>query len=248
MNEIPISIILPTYNSAQFLPRTIESVLQQDYENFELLVLDNASVDDTPSIVSRYKDTRIRSVRHSANLGMVGNINYGIAASHGKFGIILCADDHWLPSFLSCSVQNQLERPGLTFTNSAVLQGGCEGLIRNVFHGIRTVSPWRLVRHLHGVPLSSLMFPLGSSREFFDERLPFNCDLEFVLRLLICRDLPLTFIDWPGVLVNIHAGNETHLYNVRDENIKLLEVLLQYTPYGALRMVIALQLSRLRYA
>jgi len=248
MTSPHVSIVLPSYNSAHFLPHTIESVLQQDYGDYELLVLDNASTDDTPEIVSRYADPRIRAVRHPVNLGMVGNINHGIDAARGRLGIILCADDHWAPDFLARSVARQEARPGLTFTNSVVRQGSQEMIFRNVFRGLVTIRPWRLTRHLHGIPLSSLMFPLGSSRERFDSRLPFNCDLEFVLRQMIRRGLQLTFIDWPGVYVNLHEHNETRRYDIRQENIKLLEIVSRYTPPGWLRAILAIQLTRLRHA
>ncbi len=248
MTSPHVSIVLPSYNAAQFLPHALDSVLQQDFHDYEVLVLDNASTDATPEVVAQYTDPRIRAVRHPVNLGMVGNINFGIDNARGRLGIILCADDHWAPDFLSRSLAHQRTRPGLTFTNSLVRQDGRETVFRNVFHGVDVVRPWRLIRHLHGIPLSSLMFPLGESRERFDDRLPFNCDLEFVLRQMVRRKLPLTFIDWPGVCVNLHEHNETRRYDIRKENNKLLEIVSHYTPPGWLRTVLALQRMRLRHA
>ncbi|OWY37865.1 hypothetical protein CEK28_14530 [Xenophilus sp. AP218F] len=245
MTSPHISVILPSYNSAHFLPRSIESVLQQDFDDYELLVLDNASTDATQEIVARHADPRIRAIRHQVNLGMVANINYGIDNANGRLGVILCADDYWSPDFLSRSIAVQQTRPGLTFTNSMVKQDGKETVFPNVFHGLHVIRPWRLLRHLHGIPLSSLIFPLGANRARFDDRLPFNCDLEFVLRQMIRRGLPLTFIDWPGVYVNLHEHNETRRYDIRQENIKLLEIVSRYTPRGWLRTVLALQHTRL---
>jgi glycosyltransferase involved in cell wall biosynthesis len=243
-----VSVIVPSYNSAHFLGRTLESVLQQDFADYELLVLDNASTDDTSAVVARYADPRLRSIRHATNLGMVSNINHGIEQARGRLGIVLCADDHWQPGFLSRSVRQQQDRPGLTFTNSLVRQDGQERLFANVFHGHQVIRPWRLVRHLHGIPLSSLMFPLGTERERFDPRLPFNCDLEFVLRQTIRRRRSLTFIDWPGVCVNLHDANETRRYDIREENRRLLDIAASYTPPGPLRALLALQRMRLRHS
>jgi glycosyltransferase involved in cell wall biosynthesis len=247
MTSPHVSVILPSYNSAHFLPRTIESVLQQEFEDYELLILDNASTDATQDIVAQYADPRIRTVRHPENIGMVGNINYGIDDARGDLGVILCADDHWSPDFLSRSIASQRMRPGLTFTNSMVRQDGRETVFRNVFHGLHVIHPWHLARHLHGIPLSSLMFPLGVHRERFDDRLPFNCDLEFALRQMIRRSLTLTFIDWPGVHVNLHEHNETRRYDIRQENLKLLKIVSRYTPPGWLRTILALQRMRLRH-
>lgn len=248
MTSPHVSIILPSYNSAHFLPRTIDSVLQQDFDNYELLILDNASTDATPEIIAQYTDPRIQSVRQPVNLGMVGNINYGIDHARGRLGVILCADDHWAPDFLSRSIAHQQIHPGLTFTNSHICQDGRITVFRNPLTGFKTIRPWRLARHMYGIPLSSLMFPLSAKRERFDDRLPFNCDLEFVLRQTIRCDLPLTFIDWPGVYVNLHEHNETRRYDIRQENIKLLEIVSGYTPLSLLRVVMALKRFRLRYA
>ena len=248
MSPPHVSVILPSYNSAYFLPRAIDSVLQQDFEDYELLVLDNASTDATPEIVARYSDPRVRFVRHPLNLGMVGNINYGIDWARGSLGVILCADDYWAPDFLSRSVASQRMRSGLTFTNSIVRQNGREKIFSNPFKGLHAVRPWRLIRHFHGIPLSSLMFPLAVPRERFDHRLPFNCDLEFALRLMVCRRLPLTFIEWPGIYVNLHERNETRRYDIRQENIKMLEIVSRYTPPGWLSATIAFQYIKLRYA
>lgn len=247
MNFPLVSIILPSYNSAHFLPHTIDSVLQQDFDDYELLVLDNASTDATPEIVALYTDPRIRAVRHQVNLGMVGNINYGIDNARGRLAVILCADDHWAPDFLSRSLVYQRMHPGLTFTNSFICQKGRTTVFPNPLVGFEKIPPWRLARHMYGIPLSSLMFPLSAEREHFDDRLPFNCDLEFVFRQVILRDLSLTFIDWPGVYVNLHEHNETRRYNIRQENIKLLEIVSAYTPPSWLRLVMALKRFRLRY-
>lgn len=242
-----VSIILPTYNAADFLPFAIESVLEQTWQDYELLILDNASTDHTPQVVARFSDARLRTVRQEQNLGMVGNINYGLDMARGRLGVVLCADDHWSANFLERSVRLQQARSGLTFTNSVVRQNGRQTVFPNVFHGQCDIAAWRLVRHLHGIPLSSLMFPLDTARVRFDDRLPFNCDMEFVLRLMIRYRQPLSFIDWPGVCVNLHEDNETRRYDIRKENIKLLEIVSRYTPLGALRLMLALKRARLNY-
>lgn len=247
MNLPHVTVILPSYNSAHFLSRTIISVLEQDFADFELLVLDNASTDATPDVVAGFADGRIRAVRHPSNLGMVGNINYGIRHARGQLAVILCADDHLAPDFLTRSLQEQARRPGLTFSNSLVCQNGQEQVFPNVFSGRRDLAPWRLARHLHGIPLSSLMFPLGAQREYFDERLPFNCDLEFVMRQIVQQRQPLTFMDWPGVVVNLHSANETRRYDIQKENIKLVDIVSRYTPFGLFRIILALQRMRLSH-
>jgi glycosyltransferase involved in cell wall biosynthesis len=75
-----VSIVLVTYNRERFVGRTIECILAQTYGNFELLICDDCSTDDTQSVCEGYarRDARIRYVRNPSNLGMPGNLNNGI--------------------------------------------------------------------------------------------------------------------------------------------------------------------------
>ena len=70
-----ISVLIPTYNYARFLPAAVESVLAQDFREFELLISDDASTDGSAEVIRSYaeRDSRIRFRLHTANLGMVKN-------------------------------------------------------------------------------------------------------------------------------------------------------------------------------
>lgn len=87
------SVCIPTYNYAQFLPEAIESVLHQRFGDYELLIQDNCSTDNTDEVVARFDDPRISYVKNSSNLGMFGNLNKVCARSRGKYIKVLCADD-----------------------------------------------------------------------------------------------------------------------------------------------------------
>jgi glycosyltransferase involved in cell wall biosynthesis len=102
MNE-KISVVIPTYNRAHLLRGAIESVFTQKYDNYELLILDNASEDDTSSVVQRYSrdDDRIKYIRNSKNLGMIGNWNEGLRIAAGDYICVLMDDDRLKPNFLS---------------------------------------------------------------------------------------------------------------------------------------------------
>ena len=242
-----ISIILPTYNSAKFLEKAVESALDQTFSDFELIIVDNASSDSTTELIRKFSDQRIKYIRYAENIGMVNNINKGLGLACGKLGVILCADDHWNSAFLERSVRTQESNPGLTFTNCITVRDGIETLYRNVHQGHENIAAWRLVRHLHGIPLSSLMFPLHSELVGFDPLLPFNCDLEFVLRSMLQLGGRLTMIDWPGVYVSLHGSNETLRYDIRLENIKLLKIVASHTYNPLLRLLIKLKMKRLQF-
>ena len=96
--DIPlISIIIPCFNQAEFLAEAIESVTQQTYRNFEIIVVDDGSSDNTKEVVSDFSD--VRYIRHH-NRGLAGARNTGIWASKGDYLIFLDADDKLLPKAL----------------------------------------------------------------------------------------------------------------------------------------------------
>ncbi len=94
------SVVIPTYNRARLLPRALESVLGQTLDDFELLVVDDASTDDTAAVVASYEDPRIRCLALEENGGVANARNAGIAAASGTFVSFLDDDDEYLPEFL----------------------------------------------------------------------------------------------------------------------------------------------------
>jgi glycosyltransferase involved in cell wall biosynthesis len=102
MDHPLISIIITTYNYCEMLPLALESACGQDYPNFEVLVLDNASTDGTERLMGEFSnDARIRYIRNDSNIGMVANHNKGFALSRGEYIVYLSADDMLMPDHLS---------------------------------------------------------------------------------------------------------------------------------------------------
>lgn len=98
MNDQPlVSIILPTYNREQYIRKAIDSVLDQTYRNFELIIINDGSTDETTEIVSEFskKDLRVRIITNKVNLGLVKTLNRGIRDALGKYIARLDDDDFW---------------------------------------------------------------------------------------------------------------------------------------------------------
>lgn len=91
-----VSVILPTFNRSHVLKRSIESVLRQSYDNFELIVVDDGSTDTTEEIVNSYKDKRIKYIRYETNKGANAARNIGIENSKGEYIAFQDSDDEWL--------------------------------------------------------------------------------------------------------------------------------------------------------
>lgn len=100
-----ISICIPTFNRVDLLSFAIESVLEQTYQDWELIICDDGSRDRTPELMSRCQDSRIKYIRHSHNVGKSNNMRSGFEAATGEFFIKFDDDDRLTPEFLTHTVK-----------------------------------------------------------------------------------------------------------------------------------------------
>ena len=108
-----VSVIIPTYNRAYILPDAIESVLQQTYTNFELIVVDDGSTDETGQVVKRFTDSRICCLQHGNNRGYSAALNTGLAAATGDLIAFIDSDDLWRQEKLQAQVVFLQDQPGI---------------------------------------------------------------------------------------------------------------------------------------
>lgn len=107
-----LSVIIPAYNYGRFLKQTISSVLDQGYEDIEILVLDNASTDGTSEVVASFaKESCVRYLRNSRNVGPSYNVLNGIQIAQGRYLSLLMADDYYNPGYLSRLLPRLLRKP-----------------------------------------------------------------------------------------------------------------------------------------
>jgi glycosyltransferase involved in cell wall biosynthesis len=102
MESILFSICIPNYNYSRFIKATIQSVLDQDYHNFEIIVSDNASTDDSEEVVLAFGDPRIKFLRNKYNIGFSPNLDKATATAKGDYILLLSSDDLMKPGALSC--------------------------------------------------------------------------------------------------------------------------------------------------
>lgn len=203
-----VSVIIPTYNRAQMVARAIDSVLAQDFTDFELIVVDDGSSDDTARIFDRYGD-RLIFLRQS-NSGVSAARNRGIRAASGQLITFLDSDDLWLPEKLSHQVSFFDDHP------EALIHQTEEIWIRNG----RRVNPKKRHRKLSGdIFVSSLELCLVSPSAvmmrkalfdeigLFDENLPACEDYDLWLRVS-CRH-PVYLTD--TALIIKHGGHADQL-------------------------------------
>lgn len=92
-----VSVVVPTHNRAELLRMSIQSILAQTYQNLEIIVVDDASTDITPQVVTGFNDQRIRYIRHNQKRGGSAARNTGIRAASGVYIAFLDDDDQWEP-------------------------------------------------------------------------------------------------------------------------------------------------------
>jgi len=93
-NKIPlISVVIPVYNGERFLDESIQSILNQTFKDFEFIIINDASTDNSLEIIKKYKDKRIRLINNKKNQGVSDSTNLGLIAAKGKYIANLGADD-----------------------------------------------------------------------------------------------------------------------------------------------------------
>ncbi len=194
-----VSVIIPTYNRGWILKETIDSVLAQDFTDFELIVVDDGSTDNTQGILDSYKEDII--VLQQQNKGVSSARNRGIVSASGQFIAFLDSDDLWLPKKLSTQVDFFNTNPDALICQTE------EKWIRN---SIR-VNPKKRHKKLSGdifepslylclVSPSAVMMKrsLFEKTGMFDESLPACEDYDMWLRIS-CR-YPVYLIDTPLII------------------------------------------------
>jgi glycosyltransferase involved in cell wall biosynthesis len=88
-----VSFVIPCYKLAHLLPQCIESLLRQSYGDFEVLIMDDSSPDDTPRVAKSFNDARVQHIRNEPNLGHLKNYNKGIRLAQGEYVWLISADD-----------------------------------------------------------------------------------------------------------------------------------------------------------
>lgn len=110
MKSPKVSVVIPAYNRAGTLSRSVMSVLAQTEGDFELIVVDDGSTDQTPALRSRLRDPRIRWKHHSLNRGPAAARNTGVRAARGEWIAFLDSDDEWLPRKLEIQLNHVSEK------------------------------------------------------------------------------------------------------------------------------------------
>lgn len=205
-----VSVIIPAYNHGRFLSETVSSVLAQTYQDFELVVVDDGSTDNTRQVVNIFRDPKIKYL-YQENRGLSAARNTGIHASAGEYIALLDSDDIWLPRKLELQVGLLDSHPAAALVYSdAYLFDDQTGTITGRFLDGKGVFSGKVLRHLLSIQFikpstAVIRRSVFETVGYFDESIREVQDRDMWLR--IARQFDLEGIDMPLVKVRSHATN-----------------------------------------
>jgi glycosyltransferase involved in cell wall biosynthesis len=172
-----VSVVIPTYNRAHLISRAIQSVLNQTYQDFEIIIVDDGSKDNTEEVVKNLNDNRIRYIRHNTNKGASAARNTGIKASKGEYIAFQDSDDKWFPDKLEQQVKAFDKVPskvGVVYSGFYRIEGDNKIYIPSAHIAQKegNIHNELLRRNFIGTPAVLIKKECFENAEYFDETLP----------------------------------------------------------------------------
>ncbi|MGA2241850.1 MAG: glycosyltransferase family 2 protein [Verrucomicrobiota bacterium] len=210
-----LSVFIPTYNYGRFLGEAVESVLSQNFGDFELFVIDNASTDETRDVMQKYKDTRVEFIVNPRNLGQGYSFDLFLKKARGRYLRALCADDVLIPDVLEEQVKalNRYRTVGLVNCDMIETDERLENRkLTKCYPGFENgqiVAAYTLhiVRNAIGIPSSYMYHREAAQRMKLDSSYNYVGDLKIAIDLLQGRDY--LNIDRPGFYYRRHGATST---------------------------------------
>lgn len=215
-----VTFLVPCFKLAHVLPECLDSILEQTFEDFEILIMDDCSPDNTGEVSARYTDPRVRYVRNEKNLGHLRNYNAGIDLARGEYIWLISADDKLADrEALSRYMRVLNERPDIGFAFSPGItidgrskptgvQGDC-GPVDRIIEGDDFLR-MGIDRNPVCTPSVIARRDLYVNLNLFHLDMPFAGDWYNWLRFAVNR--PVAYVARPGSCYRIHEGSYTHHY------------------------------------
>lgn len=220
-----VSIILPTYNRAHSIKRSIDSVLLQSYTDFELIIVDDNSRDNTQEVIKGCADSRIRVVKNEVNLGPSGARNKGMECASGEYIAFQDSDDEWMPDKLKIMMQVFAdESPGMVF--SSVYQQLIDGTRTKYPTGSRRISSERLYEtilynNIVATPAAIMTRECFKGTGFFDTGMKCFEDYDYFIR--VAEKYKVVHIPEPLLIQHQSPGGvNTPNYGIRADMLQLI--------------------------
>ena len=215
MNEL-VSVIIPTYNRKSTLKRAIDSVLNQTYQNFEIVIVDDCSTDGTGEFINSYSDNRILYYKNEKNMGGAASRNVGLGYSHGEIIAFLDSDNEWKDEYLEKRLGVIAEGYDFTFGRIEIIEenGNCVVLpvenasILNNFNELMDTILEHNVVDTNGVVMKRICY---ESCGGFSNNLKKYQDWDYFMKILGSQKFNYYFCD--DILINNYRQSDSISYN-----------------------------------
>jgi glycosyltransferase involved in cell wall biosynthesis len=209
-----LTVAIPTFNCAHFLPDAIASIMRQGLDDFEILIVDNASEDNTEEVVRSLENPHIRYMRNPSNLGSQENGNRCLANSRGVYIKFLCADDVLLDGVVRKQLHILETRPEVALVTSGYLETDPYLNVQGSWSAFPGSHPGRQVinfclsrmTNAVGGPSNIMFRRAAATGVTSDASYRLLSDLKFCIQILERGDY--VNIDEPGVLYRRHPGSD----------------------------------------
>lgn len=239
-NQPLVSICIPTYNAEKTVVQTVQSILNQTYQNLEIIIVDNASTDNTLNLLQKFKDPRIKIYRNTTNIGAEKNFSKCVELAKGKYIAIFHADDLYMPDMVEKQIRAFQDNPtiGAVFTMANLINtcgeiiGGGKLPVKLRGKGIYYF-PEMFLSLLENASFFVTPSAMVES-ELYKKLVPFNvekfgtsADLDMWLRIL--EEQPITILDEKLMSYRISYTQGTYqLGYVRTEQADFFKVIDYY--------------------
>lgn len=212
-----VSVLIPTLNRLELVRRAVESVLQQSFQNFEIVIIDDGSTEPIASLEQEYP--KVRVVRHPRNLGISPARNTGVQAARGKYIAFLDSDDAWYARKLECQVQWMESHPQSGACTSGYRYETEEG--NSIEIPAPTAGTYRTLASGTTLAPGTTLFALTAAmRKYpYDPAFPRLVDLDWALRFV--KEYPLDVVQ--EVLAVVYRTGRPSAASVEAGNIQLIE-------------------------
>lgn len=224
-----VTVCLPTFNKARYLPAAIGSVLAQDFRNYELLIADDASIDQTSESVLEFQDPRIKYVRNPQNIGLVRNWNHSLEMARGDYAIIFHDDDVMLPGLLRAEVEVFESNPEVVLVHAAAQAIDASGVVFSsspphswpaLTSGLEFIAHyWSLKAGYVVMPSAMFRRSLALKLGAFNPDLKYSADADLWQRLAF--EGKIAFLDDVLISNRVHASQTTQ--KILTNSLQMLE-------------------------
>lgn len=213
-----ISVIIPTYNRAKLIKKSINSILNQTYDNIEVIVVDDCSTDNTEEVIKKIKDDRIRYIKLKKNSGACAARNAGIKVATGKYINFNDSDDEYLPTKIETQYNNLIKNNSdMDFCRIMIHINNNEFPIPSEQNRKKILKKEYIDELINGNYISTPTMLIKSKiikKVLFDEQLPRFQDYDLVLRMI--PGIKVSYTD--EILINVYNSKDS----ISNSNERLL--------------------------